>query len=78
MCRSRLVSLNGNLGTGAFDNDDALGLLDWLARHTEARRRQTLEQIIREAREYPGDLSGWLSPREAVAATASRSRTRAG
>jgi hypothetical protein len=60
----------GTWGPGAFDNDDALDLLDWLARHTGARRRQTLERIFGEAREYPGDLSEWLSPREVVAAAA--------
>jgi Domain of unknown function (DUF4259) len=53
-----------------FDNDDALDLLDWLARQAEAQRRQAVEQILREAREYPGDLSEWLSPREVVAAAA--------
>lgn len=60
----------GTWGPGAFDNDDALGLLDWLARHDEANRRQALERIFREAREYPGNLSEWLSPREVVVAAA--------
>src|SRR5262245_60838580 len=60
----------GTWGPGAFDNDDGLGLLAWLAGKNEATRRQALETIFREAREYPGDLSEWLSPREVVAAAA--------
>jgi hypothetical protein len=60
----------GTWGPGAFDNDDALDLLDWLARHTEARRAQAVELILRAAIEYQGDLSEWPSPREVVAAVA--------
>jgi hypothetical protein len=60
----------GTWGPGAFDNDDALDLLHWLAGHTEARRGEAVELIFREAREYPGGLSEWLSPREVVAAAA--------
>lgn len=60
----------GTWGPGAFDNDDALDLLDWLARHTEARRAQAVELIFREAIECRGDLSEWCSPREVVAAVA--------
>jgi len=39
--------LRGNLGTGAFDSDDALDLLDTLTEQDEDRRRQTLERIFR-------------------------------
>lgn len=60
----------GTWGPGAFDNDDALDLLGLLEGYDEAQRRQAVEYIVREAREYPGDLSEWLSPREVVAAAA--------
>lgn len=60
----------GTWGTGTFDNDYALDLLDTLAEQDEAQRRQTLERIFREAREHPGDLSRVLAPGEVVAAAA--------
>jgi hypothetical protein len=60
----------GTWGTGAFGNDDALDLLDTLAEQDEARRRQTLEQIFREAGEHPGDLSRFPGPGQVVAAAA--------
>jgi len=60
----------GTWGPGAFDNDDALDLLDTLTEQDEARRRQTLERIFREAGEHPEDLSSFLGPGEVVAAAA--------
>jgi hypothetical protein len=43
----------GTWGPGAFDNDDALDLLDALSRQDAAARRHVLERIFREAREHP-------------------------
>jgi hypothetical protein len=60
----------GTWGSGAFDNDDALDLLDCLARYDEAQRRQALEWILRKTRERPGDQSEFPAPGEVVAAAA--------
>jgi hypothetical protein len=60
----------GTWGPGAFDNDDALDLLDWLAGHSEAQRRQAVELIFRAAGEHPGDLAEFPRPGEVVAAAA--------
>lgn len=60
----------GTWGTGAFDNDLALDLLDTLAGQDEARRRQTVERVFREAVEHQGDLDRYLGPGEVVAAAA--------
>src|SRR5258708_37638964 len=55
-------------GPGAFDNDDALDLLDALSGQDTAARRQVLEQIFREAREHPENLNFTLGAAEVVAA----------
>jgi hypothetical protein len=60
----------GTWGPGAFDNDDALDLLDTLTGQDAVSRRGTLERIIRMTREHPGDLDWTLSAAEAVAAAA--------
>ena len=60
----------GTWGPGAFDSDDALDLLDTLTEQDAAARRETLEQIFREAREYPDDLNWTLGPGQVVAAAA--------
>jgi hypothetical protein len=60
----------GTWGPGAFDNDDALDLLDTLAEQDAAQRRQALEQIFRTAGEHPKDLDRVLGRGEVVAAAA--------
>ena len=60
----------GTWGTGVFDNDDALNLLDTLRGEDEALRRKALEVIFRAAGERPEDLSWVLGPGEVVAAAA--------
>lgn len=60
----------GTWGPGAFDNDDALDLLDSLAGYDEAQRRQAVEYIFLRAREHPEDLSEFPRPGEVVAAAA--------
>jgi len=60
----------GRWGPGAFDNDDALDLLDALSGQDTAARRQVLEQIFREAREQPENLNFTLGAAEVVAAAA--------
>ena len=50
----------GTWGPGAFDNDDALDLLDTLAEQDAAQRRQALELIFRTAGEHPRT---WTMPR---------------
>jgi hypothetical protein len=60
----------GTWGPGAFDNDDALDLLDTLNRQDAAARRQALEQIFRTTRKHPQDLNWALRPAEVVAAAA--------
>ncbi|MFY9650887.1 MAG: DUF4259 domain-containing protein [Trebonia sp.] len=42
----------GTWGPGAFDNDDALDLLDTLTEQDAASRRETLERIFRTTREH--------------------------
>ena len=42
----------GTWGPGAFDNDDALDLLDTLTEQDAASRRKTLERIFRTTREH--------------------------
>jgi hypothetical protein len=60
----------GTWGSGAFDSDDALDLLDTLVEQNAASRRETLERIFRTARERPQDLNWTLGPAEVVAAAA--------
>jgi hypothetical protein len=60
----------GTWGTGAFDSDDALDLLDTLAGQEEAQRCQALEVIFRTAGEHPQDLTRILGPGEVIAAAA--------
>jgi Domain of unknown function (DUF4259) len=60
----------GTWGPGAFDNDDALDLVDLLAGYDEAQRRQAVEYIFRRVREQPEDLSEFPRPGEVVAAAA--------
>lgn len=57
-------------GPGAFDNDDALDLLDALSGQDTAARRQVLDRIFGEAREHPGNLNFTLGAAEVVAAAA--------
>jgi len=60
----------GTWGPGAFDNDDALDLLDTLTGQDAGSRRQTLERIFRTTREHPEDLYWTVGPGEVVAAAA--------
>ncbi len=60
----------GTWGPGAFDNDDALDLLDALSGQDTVARRQVLEQIFREAREHPENLNFTLGAAEFVTAAA--------
>jgi hypothetical protein len=60
----------GTWGPGAFDNDDALDLLDAQSGQDTAARRQVLEQIFREAREHPENQNFTLGAAEVVAAAA--------
>jgi hypothetical protein len=60
----------GTWGPGAFDNDDALDLLDGLSEQDTAARRQVLERIFREARGHPENLNFALGAAEVVAAAA--------
>ena len=57
-------------GPGAFDNDDALDLLNALSGQDTAARRQVLEQIFRDAREHAENLNFTLGAAEVVAAAA--------
>ena len=68
--RPRYGSRVGTWGPGAFDNDDALDLLDALSGQDTAARRQVLEQIFRQAREHPENLNFTLGAAEVVAAAA--------
>jgi Domain of unknown function (DUF4259) len=60
----------GTWGPGAFDNDDALDLLDALSGQDTAARRQVLERVFREARDHPENLNFTFGAAEVVAATA--------
>jgi len=60
----------GTWGSGAFDSDDALDLLNTLVEQNAASRRETLERIFCTARERPQDLNWTLGPAEVVAAVA--------
>jgi Domain of unknown function (DUF4259) len=60
----------GTWGPGAFDNDDALDLLDTLIGQDAVSRRETLDRIFRTTREHPEDLNWTLGPAEVVAAAA--------
>jgi hypothetical protein len=60
----------GTWGPGAFDNDDALDLLDTLAGEDAAQRRHALELIFRIAVEHPEDLARVPGPGQVVAAAA--------
>ena len=68
--RRRLRFQGGNVGPGAFDNDDALDLLDALSGQGTVARRHVLERIFREAREHPENLNSTLGATEVVAAAA--------
>jgi alpha-glucosidase len=48
----------GTFGTGPFDNDGALDLLDQLVDQPAGQRRVILEQIFFQVRDRP-DLLGW-------------------
>jgi hypothetical protein len=60
----------GTWGPGAFDNDDALDLLDALSGQDSAARRRVLVRIFREAREHPENLNFTPGAAEVVAAAA--------
>ena len=60
----------GTWGPGAFDNDDALDLLDALSGQDTVARRHVLERIFREVREHPENLNFTLGAAEVVAAAA--------
>jgi Domain of unknown function (DUF4259) len=60
----------GTWGPGAFDNDDALDLLDTLTGQDAASRRETLERLFRTTREHPENLNWTLGPGRVVAAAA--------
>jgi hypothetical protein len=60
----------GTWGPGAFDNDDALDLLDALSEQDTVVRRHVPERIFREAREHPENLNFTLAAAEVVAAAA--------
>ena len=66
----RYGSRVGTWGPGAFENDDALDLLDALSGQDAAARRGVLERIFREAREHPENLDFTLGAAEVVAAAA--------
>jgi len=68
----------GTWGPGAFDNDDAVDLLDALSGQDTAARRQVLEQIFREAREHPENLNFTLGSAEVVAAVSPAGRPASG
>ena len=68
--KPRYGSRVGTWGPGAFDNDDALDLLDALSGQDTAARRQVLEQIFRDAREHAENLNFTLGAAEVVAAAA--------
>ena len=70
VARPRYGSRAGTRGPGAFDNDDAPGLLDALSGQDTAARRQVLEQIFREAREHPENLNFTPGAAEVAAAAA--------
>jgi hypothetical protein len=60
----------GTFGTGPFDNDGALDLLDELAGQPADQRRELLERIFFRVQDRP-DLLGWkFFPDEVVAAAA--------
>jgi hypothetical protein len=60
----------GTWGPGAFDNDDALDLLNRLTGQDAASRHETLERIFRTTREHPENLNWTLGPGQVVAAAA--------
>jgi Domain of unknown function (DUF4259) len=65
-------------GPGAFDNDDAVDLLDALSGQDTAARRQVLEQIFRDAREHPENLNFTLGAAKVVAAASPAGRPASG
>ncbi len=60
----------GTWGTGPFDSDDALDLLDKLAEQDGAGRCETLGRIFRRVRDHPEDMNWAYGPGEVVAAVA--------
>src|SRR6201989_3049175 len=68
--RRRYGSRVGTWGPEAFDNDDALDLLDALSGQDSVARRRVLERIFGEAREHPENLNFTLGAAEVVAAAA--------
>jgi len=60
----------GTWGPGAFDNDDALDLLDTLTGQDVDSRREALERIFSMVREHPEDLNWTTGPGQVVAAAA--------
>src|SRR5215472_7668459 len=60
----------GTFGTGPFDNDGALDLLDELASQPADQRHERLERLLSRVQDRP-DLLGWkFFPDEVVAAAA--------
>ena len=68
--RRRVRFPGGNVGPGAFDNDDALDLLEAPSGQDSVARRRVLERIFGEAREHPENLNFTLGAAEVVAAAA--------
>jgi hypothetical protein len=60
----------GTFGTGPFDNDGALDLLDELASQPADQRREVLERIFFRVRDRPDLLGRKFFPDEVVAAAA--------
>jgi hypothetical protein len=60
----------GTFGPGAFDNDDALDLLDSWRDQDAVSRRENLERVLRKAEEHPEDANWTFGPGEVVAAAA--------
>jgi hypothetical protein len=60
----------GTWGTGPFDNDGALDLLDMLVTQPASQRRETLDRIFVRVMDRPDLLGRKFFPDEAVAAAA--------
>jgi hypothetical protein len=58
----------GTWGPGAFDNDDARDLLDWMAGVDEVERLKALEWIFGAGRLRPEDLGEFRRPGTVIAA----------
>ena len=60
----------GTFGTGPFDSDGALDVLDWLADLRTGQRREVLERMFFVVRNEPWQLERTVFPDEVVAAAA--------